>query len=554
MINSPKPVLLVVLDGWGLAPPGVGNAISLARTPNLTSLWYTYPHTQLTASGESVGLPHGDPGDSETGHLNLGAGRIVYGDLLRINMSIADGSFYKNPALLAVSNHVQKNNSALHLMGLIGPGHVHSSIGHLFSLLYFAREQGLKKVFLHIFTDGRDAPPKSSPNFIQQIEDLETQLGVGRIASVSGRYYGMDRDNRWDRTAKAYSAAAKGEGITAQSATEAVQRSYSEGRTDEFITPTTIAENTGLPIGLVKRYDGLITFNFRPDRMRQLVKAFALPNFENISTSHTKFDPYLSKYGIKEPSNEKIQTFDRGEFIQDLFMVTMTEYERGLPVSAAFGQKNVSLPIARVLAESGLSQLHIAETEKYAHVTYFFNGGREDPFPNEEVIEIPSPRVATYDLKPEMSAHELTDTLLKKIKTTQYDFVILNFANADMVGHTGVLEAAIKGCEVVDECLGKVVKAVLGIGGACIVTADHGNAEEMINLENGEVDTEHSTSPVPFIAANEKLAGNPIMLQAGILGDIAPTILSLMGIPRPSEMTGRDLLQEAFRRSRAEKK
>ena len=535
-----RPVVLIILDGWGLAPPGPGNAVSQARTPNMDSLWVSFPHCQLKASGEAVGLPAGEMGNSEVGHMTLGAGRIVFQTLKRINLAIADGSFFQNKAFLKAIKHVKNNNSSLHLLGLVSPGCVHSSLEHLFALLRLAKEQGLKRVFVHAFTDGRDTSPTSALSYLQQLEAKMKQLGVGKIASVSGRYFAMDRDLRWKRTKKAYDALTSGLGEKAYSYKEAVQNSYQKGRTDEFILPTVILEKSGKPVALISDGDGVIFFNFREDRARQLTYPFVLPNFEKAEVRPPSFDPYAEKYHRREKI-PKTKTFVRKKKLSNLCFVTMTEYDKNLKVEVAFPRLLVELPLAQVLSLHGLRQLHLAETEKFPHVTYFFDGGREKPFFGEDQVSIPSPKVPTYDLKPEMSAYEVTDFLLERLKKRIYDFILVNFANPDMVGHTGVLEAGIKACETVDKCLGEVVKKVLGVGGACVVTADHGNAEIMINPTTGEVDTEHSTSPVPCVIVEKELRGGRELPMGG-LADIAPTVLSLMKISQPSIMTGRNLL------------
>jgi len=536
-----RPVVLIILDGWGLASPGPGNAVFLAKTPNMDSLWVSFPHCQLKASGEAVGLPPGEMGNSEVGHLTLGAGRVVYQNLPRINMAIADGSFFTNPAFLAIEGHVKDNNSALHLMGLVSPGGVHSSLEHLFALLRFAKERNLEKVFIHVFTDGRDTSPTSSAGFIGQLEEKTKQLKVGKIATVIGRYFAMDRDLRWQRTQKAYEALVEGIGEKAYSAQEAVQNSYQKNRTDEFILPTVILDKKGKPKGLISDGDGVIFFNFREDRARQLTYPFVLPDFETAQIRPPAFDPYAEKYHRREKPIEPVKTFFRKKKISNLCFATMTEYDPKINVKTAFPPQLVDLPLSRILSTEGFRQLHIAETEKYPHVTLFFNGGREKPFFGEDQVLIASPQVATYDLKPEMSAYKVTDELIKRLKREVYDFVLLNFANPDMVGHTGVMKAGVKACEVVDECLGKVVKEVLALNGACVVTADHGNVEIMINPASGDVDTEHSASPVPCIIIKEDLREGR-ELPAGGLADIAPTILYLLGISQPTVMTGRNLL------------
>lgn len=533
-----KPVILIILDGWGLAPPGPGNAISQAKIPNLERLWAVYPRTQLSASGEAVGLPKGERGNSETGHLNLGAGQVIFQDLPRINMAIASGNFFSNQAFLKAVNHVKKYNSALHFLGLIGAGGVHSSIEHLLALLYFAKENEVKNLYLHLFTDGRDSPPTSALIYLTKIDQELKKLKIGKIATIIGRYFAMDRDNRWERTQKAYEALTLGKGKIASSYTEAIQNAYSQKITDEFIEPIILEKN-----GLIKDNDAVIFFNFRIDRPRQLTKAFVLSNFEQMKIKKPVFDPYAERYGLKIYEIPKgTTTFKRKKILKNLLFVTMTEYEKGLPVEVAFPPEPVPLSLARILAENGLRQLHMAESEKYPHVTVFFDGGRETPFPGEEWEEVASPKVSTYDMKPEMSAFELTEKLLEKLRRNIYDFVLVNFANPDMVGHTGVISAGIKACEVVDECVGKIINTVLGLEGTVIITADHGNIEEMINLSTGEIDTEHSTNPVPFIVVNKQFNQGGRILPRGILADVAPTILFLLGLEKPGVMTGKNLL------------
>lgn len=533
-----KPVVLVIMDGWGLAPSGPGNAAALAKTPNFDKFWSAYPKTQLVASGEAVGLPKNEKGNSETGHLNLGAGQIVFQDLPRIDMAIADGSFFQTPAFKAVAEHVRKNNSRLHLLGLIGAGGVHSSMEHLFALVHFAKDEGINNLYLHLFTDGRDSPPNSAQIYISQTEADLIKNGIGKIATLSGRYFAMDRDSRWERTQKTYEALTLGNGKMAASASQALKDSYANGKTDEFVEPVILDKN-----GLISDHDGVIFFNFRIDRPRQLTKAFVLKDFEKLEVKTAAFDPYAERYGLHAYESRIVSpTFKRGKIIKDLLFVTMTEYERGLPVQVAFPPEPVRMPLARVLSEKGLRQLRIAETEKERFVTYYFDGQREDPFPGEDRIEIPSPKVATYDLKPEMSAHEVTEELIKRLNTKIYDFALVNFANPDMVGHSGDIKAGIKACEVVDECVGKVTNLVLNMGGCCIITADHGNVEEMINLSTGEIDTEHSRNPVPFILVDARLNGDKRILERGILADVAPTVLETMEIEKPEIMSGRSFI------------
>jgi len=534
-----KPLVLVILDGWGIAPEGPGNAVALAKTPNFNALWASYPHTQLLASGESVGLPKGEPGNSETGHLNLGAGRVIYQDLPRINLSIANGTFFKNTAFLKAIVHVRQNKSSLHLMGLVGSGGVHSNIEHLYALLRLAKEEQVDNVYLHLFTDGRDSPPTSALIFISQVEAELKEIGIGKIATVCGRYYALDRDNRWERTQKVYDALTLGVGLKAKNAEEAIKNSYKKRVFDEFIEPTVLVGDRNQPIKLIEDGDAVIFFNFRIDRPRQLTKAFVLIDFESYRPKKASFDPYAERYGHKQFEEiKKIKTFSRKKILKNLFFVTMTQYEKDLPVEVAFPQTKVDLPLARIFSEKGKRQFHIAETEKYPHISTFFDGLMARPFPQEEWAEVPSPKVPTYDLKPEMSAEEVTNQFLKRFQTGLYSFALINFANPDMVAHTGNLQASIKACESTDYFLGKIVEKVLAFGGTVIITADHGNAEELINLETGEVDTEHSNNPVPFILADKSLTGKGINLPGGILADVAPTILAFLKIPIPNIMTG----------------
>jgi 2,3-bisphosphoglycerate-independent phosphoglycerate mutase len=537
-MNSPKPVVLIILDGWGIAPPGPGNAVTLAKTPNMNKYWSVYPHALLSASGESVGLPKGEKGNSETGHLNLGAGRIVFQDLPRINLSIADGSFFENSAFKISIEHVKKSQSNFHLLGLIGAGGVHSSIEHLFALLHLLKDNQVPNVYLHLFTDGRDSPPTSALVYLDQVETKMKNLSVGKIATLCGRYFAMDRDYHWDRTQKAYELLTQGIGKESPSLQAAISESYTQGKTDEFLEPTILDKN-----GLVSDNDSIIFFNFRIDRPRQLTKAFIMPNFEALSFERATFDPYAERYGIKQYQAPQTKTtFKRTKVLKNLCFVTMVEYEKGLPVQIAFPPETVSLPLGRILSERGLRQFHLAETEKERFVTYYFNGQREAPFAGEDRIEIPSPDVPTYDKKPEMAAYEVTEEVVKRIQINLYDFIIVNFANPDMVGHTGVLEAGIKACEVVDECLAKIVSVVNAAGGVSVITADHGNVEEMINLQTGKVDTEHSVNPVPFIIIGSPEDSSGKTLPRGVLADVTPTILGLMGIEKPAVITGRNLL------------
>ncbi len=540
-----RPVLLIVLDGWGVAPAGPGNAISQSNLPFYNYLLGNFPNGLLEASGEAVGLPRGEDGNTETGHINLGAGYVVYQDLTRINLSIADGTFFKNNAFHLAINHARKYESKIHLMGLIGAGGVHSNIEHLTALLQLMKEQGFTRVFLHLFTDGRDSPPKSAAIYINQIQAYLHSLGFGKIASIMGRYYSMDRDMRWDRTEKAYNALTKGIGEKATSPLKVIDASYKKKITDEFIEPTIITENNK-PVALIESNDSVIFFNFRIDRPRQLTKAFVMENFETEANT-TDFDPYSVKYHKKhlvEMSNLQ-NPFRRGSKIDHLYFTTMTEYNQSVKVSAvAFPPIIIPNPIGAEISNSGLSQLHMSESEKERFVTYYFNGLREVPFDREDRLIIPSPKVPTYDLKPEMSSFELTSKLLNSIKSNKYNFILVNFACPDMVAHTGNLPATIKACEAIDMCLSRIVPEVLKVKGAVFITADHGNAEELINPQTNSIDTEHSTFPVPFIAISKKLKGKTNILPNGILADIAPTILDILHIKKPKEMRSSNLLSD----------
>src|SRR3989337_667549 len=523
--KKPKPLVILILDGWGVAQDSVGNAITRANLKNFNDLWYSFPHATLSSAGQSVGLPEGQVGNSEVGHLNLGAGRVVFQDLLRINMSIADGTFFENAAFKEAVDHVKKNGSKIHLMGLFGLGSVHSEGEHLYALLSFIARQGFAqaRVKLHLFTDGRDSPPTSARFYLNEIKSKIASLGVGQIATISGRYFAMDRDNRWDRIEKAYNAICVMGQNTEKDPIEAVEKSYREGKTDEFIEPVIIVDESQVPVGPVSAGDAIIFFNYRSDRARQLTKAFVLEDLFNLQTS----------------TGDKIITSERGKKIENLFFVPMTRYEKGLPVNKiAFEPEEVEMPISRVFSELGSKQLHIAETEKYAHVTYFFNGGREKIFPYEDRILIDSPKIASYDLKPERSTPEITQTLISKVNTNLYDFIVCNFANADLVAHTGKLDATIKAVQVIDSFLGDIIRLIFARGGGVLITSDHGNAEEMINLRTGEIDTEHNINPSPCIFAFEQLRGQNTQLPQGLLADVAPSILSLLQIPKPQQMHG----------------
>lgn len=554
--NPPEFLILAVLDGWGISAPSAGNAISLANVVNINRYLVSYPHTELLAAGESVGLPRGEAGNTETGHLNLGAGRIVYQDLMRINMSIADGAFFTNPTLLEAINHAKSNNSNLHLMGLIGAGGVHSNIEHLFALLRLCSSQNFDRVYLHLFTDGRDSPPTAAKIYVDRIREVIKREKVGQIASIMGRYWAMDRDFRWDRTERAYKALTLGEGNLVKTPEEAIENSYLNGKTDEFIEPSLICKQTDSkeainePVALIKNNDSVVFFNFRIDRPRQLSRAFVLTDFSKAHGVES-FDPFLVKYTKKHVDvveDKNLQPpFLRGNKLDNLYFATMTQYEKILSedgAKVAFPPENVSMPLGRVIAENGLKQLRASESEKERFVTFYFNGQQELPFDLEDRLIVPSPKVATYDLMPEMSAVALTDQILERFKNSYgYKFVLVNFANPDMVGHTGNIGSAVKACQVVDECVSRLANYALVYGGAMIITADHGNCEEMIDSQSGQIETEHSSNPVPFILISKDLMGKGQTLPSGILADVAPTILSLMNISIPTEMTGRNLLE-----------
>lgn len=540
-----KTVVLIVLDGWGLAPPGPGNAISLANLKNIPHFWQSFPHGELAASGEAVGLPSGEDGNTETGHINLGAGRVVYQDLPRINMSIADGSFFKNDAFIAAMRYAQTHESNLHIMGLISDAGVHANREHLYALLEMARQQQLSRpVYLHLFTDGRDSPPQAGLRFVSEVEEKIASLGVGKIATIIGRYYAMDRDRRWGRTERAYEALTEGIGEVSSSAVEAIKASYAAGITDEFIKPTVITGEGGAKLPRIANHDAVIFYNYRIDRPRQLTRAFTLPNFESY-TQQMSFDPYAVKYYHRHivTPDESIAPFKRRVVLPDLFFVTMTEYERNLPCTVAYPNISVRVPLGEVFGDLNLRQLRLAETEKERFVTYYFNGIRDTPFAGEDRIIVPSQKVATYDLAPEMSAREITKKLVDRVALDVYSLILVNFANADMVGHTGNIPAAIKACEIIDECVGEIVTACFSNNACCMITADHGNVEEMLG-PNGEVDTEHSTFPVPFMMIAKEYRGYPQTLPYGKLADVATTILAYLKIPVPGVMSGKNLLAD----------
>lgn len=516
----------MVLDGFGVAPDGEGNAITQTQTPTFAMLTSRYPSMTLRASGETVGLSWGEMGNSEVGHLTIGAGRVYYQSLPRINRAIQDGSFAANPALLSAVAQARKSGGTLHLLGLVSTGKVHSFDEHCVELLKLAKAQKIDRVVVHAILDGRDTLYNAGIDFITNLEAQMQQIGVGRIASLSGRYYAMDRDNRWDRVEKAYNAIALGQSVsTATSARQAIQDSYAKEVYDEEFVPTVLVKD-GKPVATMQQGDAVIFFNFRPDRARELTKAFVLPSFDKFPRT----------------------------YISDLAFVTMTEYEANLPVAVAFPPQILSNTLAEVLSQQGLVQLHIAETEKYAHVTFFMNGMREDPFPHEDRVIIPSPSVSSYDQQPEMSAYTLTERVVREIQTGNYDAIIVNFANPDMVGHTGNLEATKRAVGVIDDCVRQIADAVLAADGVLLITADHGNAEEVLNLQTHDVDKEHSTNPVPFWIIGNQFEGRAspvgdipngdlsLVPPIGMLADVAPTMLKILGIPQPAEMTGTPLI------------
>jgi len=516
--KRPKPVVLIVLDGWGIGEKNKGNAIFNATLPTFDKLDKYYPHVALQASGISVGLPWGEPGNSEVGHMTLGAGKVIYQNMPRISMSIQDGNFYKNPVFLKAIDNARTNNSSIHLMGLVGRGTVHSDVDHLYALLELMQQQKMKKVFIHAFTDGRDSPPTSGVESIKELQLEIKKYGVGKIASVGGRYFAMDRNNNWDRTKKAYDAIVKGIGNKTENPQQYMKESYKKEIFDEYLEPAVVCQNN-IPIGQIKDGDSVIFFNYREDRARQLTKAFTVPGF--------------SKFSV--------------ETIQKLFFATMTQYEENLPVEIAFPPVKINDCLSKVFSAQKLKQLRIAETEKFAHVTYFFNGGNEEPFPGEDRTIVPSKDVPNYEKCPEMSAREITQKVLDNIEKDKYDFILINFANSDIVGHTGNEKAAIKAIEIVDECLEKIIKATLLKRGQLLITADHGNVEKMIDPRTGEKDTEHTNNPVPLWYVtisnhHETPQKEKSPKISGLLSDVAPTILEIMSIEKPRDMTGESLL------------
>ena len=517
-----KPFAIIIMDGYGLAPAGDGNAISIDGSKNVNYYRENYPSATLGASGRSVGLPDGQMGNSEVGHLNMGAGRIVYQDLTKITKEIEDGEFFQNPALLKAMENAKQNGKKLHLWGLLSDGGVHSHITHLYALLEMAKRHGVPETYVHGFMDGRDVSPTSGVHYVEQLQAKMDELGYGKIASLSGRYYAMDRDNNWDRIEKAYDMLTIGTGIHETNAAEALKKSYENGVTDEFVLPTNIVEN-GKPVALVGEGDSVIFFNFRPDRAREITRAFSQ-------------DPFVVPKGT---------AFERKTGFLHPVYVCFTVYDAAYTnVEIAFPKQSMHNTLGEYLAKMGKKQLRIAETEKYAHVTFFFNGGVEAPNENEVRVLINSPKVATYDLKPEMSAYEVTDKALEELSTGTYDAMILNFANCDMVGHTGVIPAAVKAVHAVDECVKKVVDKILSMGGSALLTADHGNADKLLDTD-GSPFTAHTTNPVPvvLISADEKYR-NVTLRKDGILADLAPTLLEVMGLPIPEEMTGKSLIEK----------
>lgn len=502
-----KPIILIIMDGYGIAPPE-GNAIAAANTPNLDKIFAENPVTTIGASGMDVGLPDGQMGNSEVGHTNMGAGRVVYQELTRITKSIGDGDFFENEALIDAVENCKANNSALHLMGLLSSGGVHSHNTHLYGLLELAKKNGLEKVYIHAFLDGRDVPPSSAKDFAAELCEKIKEIGVGKVATVAGRYYAMDRDNNWDRVEKAYSAMVYGEGIESCCAVKAIGDSYANEVTDEFVLPTVIDKE-----GTVKPNDSIVFFNFRPDRAREITRTFVDPDFKG---------------------------FERRNGFFPVKFVCFTQYDATMPnVSVAFKPQSLVNTLGEYISSKNMTQLRIAETEKYAHVTFFFNGGVEKVYEGEDRILVNSPKVATYDLQPEMSAYEVTDKCVAAIESGKYDMIILNFANCDMVGHTGIFEAAVKAVEAVDECVGKVTDAIAKLGGVSLITADHGNADKMFD-EDGSPFTAHTTNPVPFC-----VVGYPCKLrEGGRLADIAPTMLEIMGLEQPAEMNGESIISK----------
>ncbi|MCF6410263.1 2,3-bisphosphoglycerate-independent phosphoglycerate mutase [Pseudalkalibacillus salsuginis] len=508
-----KPVALIILDGFALRDEKKGNAVAQAKKPNFDRYWNEFPHSQLKASGEAVGLPEGQMGNSEVGHLNIGAGRIVYQSLTRVNLSIKEGEFYEKQTFLDAMDHVKKKGSALHIFGLLSDGGIHSHIDHLYALLKLAAKENVEKVYIHGFLDGRDVGPTTAKTYIKALQEKMDEYGVGEIATLSGRYYSMDRDKRWDRVERSYRAMTYGEGPSYKDPIELVDDSYENGIHDEFVLPSILTKEDGSPVATIEDDDAIIFFNFRPDRAIQISQVF---------------------------TNEDFRGFDRGDKLpKDLHFVCLTHFSESVDGEVAFKPTNLDNTLGEVLSQQNYKQLRIAETEKYPHVTFFFSGGRENEFPGEERILIDSPKVATYDLKPEMSAYEVTDALIDELHADKHDVIILNFANPDMVGHSGMLEPTIKAIEAVDECLGKIVDLIVEKGGAAIITADHGNSDEVITMDDKPM-TAHTTNPVPVIVTEKGVN----LRDDGILADLSPTVLDLLGGKQPKEMTGKTLIKE----------
>ena len=504
-----KLTMLMILDGFGENTNEKGNAVKIANTPNIDKLMKIYPTTEIYTSGLNVGLPEGQMGNSEVGHTNIGAGRIVYQELTRITKSIEDGDFFSVEEFNNAVENCKKNNSDMHIMGLLSDGGVHSHIRHLYALLELAKRKGIENVYVHAFLDGRDTPPASAENYIAKLEEKMKEKEIGKIASITGRFYAMDRDKRWERVGKAYDALVNGIGVKAPTAISAIEASYQKEIFDEFVEPTLIC-NGEIPIATIKENDSVIFFNFRPDRAREITRSLVDNEFDGFET---------------KPLN--------------LYFVCMTQYDETMPnVNIAFKPTSLKNTFGEYVSDNGLTQLRIAETEKYAHVTFFFNGGEEKQYNGEDRILVPSPKVETYDLKPEMSAYEVTDKVLEAIESKKYNTIILNYANPDMVGHTGNLDAAVKAIETIDECVGKVVEAIEKVEGVLLITADHGNAEQMIDYKTGEPHTAHTTNPVPLVVVGM----NNIELKTGKLADLAPTMLDIMGLDKPEEMTGESII------------
>jgi 2,3-bisphosphoglycerate-independent phosphoglycerate mutase len=529
MPNRPKPLVLVILDGWGYAPPSPANAIALARKPNYDRLLREFPNTLIHTSGRFVGLPEGQMGNSEVGHLNIGAGRVVYMDITRIDLAIESGEFFRNPALVAAMQHARSGGRRLHLFGLLSDGGVHSHQNHLYALLRMAKEQGVEQAFVHCFTDGRDTLPTSGAAYVEQLQRKMREYGTGKIASVSGRYYAMDRDRRWERIAKAFNVMVLGnsEAAQAEDPAQGIKDSYNRGVTDEFIVPFVCVDAGGKPSATIREEDVCVCFNFRADRARQITRALA------------RESGITAAGGRDLPDAEALDAaIPRERVPRNLDYVCMTRYDKQFTLPCVIPPEPLENILANIMAQAGLRNLRVAETEKYAHVTYFFNGGVEEPFAGEERVLVPSPKVATYDLKPEMSAEGIADTVVRAVEKGTFDVIIVNFANADMVGHSGQIPPTVKAVEAVDAGLGRIYQAVRQGGGALLVTADHGNAEQMIDPATGGPHTAHTTNPVPLILASENGYG---LRRDGALQDISPTILGMLEIPQPRQMTGHDL-------------